>query len=214
MLDRFSGSMITIAIAATAASALISAPIAPTSAQGSADSPTALAAAAALKTPWGEPNLEDIWTDESDTPLQRLGNYASQEFFTEAQRAALDSERAALLARDKRAERGTETDVTWGYNSVFLSLKRIGARTSLIVAPPDGRILPLTSEAQKTVAADQEFRLALLQTTQTCKSKLAACSAGKYDPTPSPRRAELPPRYNTARMNRHDGSGSSDDGCR
>ena len=32
-----------------------------------------------------------------------------------------------------------------------------------------------------------------------------ACSGGKYDPTPSPRRAELPPRYNTARMNRHDG---------
>ena len=31
-----------------------------------------------------------------------------------------------------------------------------------------------------------------------------ACSGGKYDPTPSPRRAELPPRYNTARMNRHD----------
>jgi hypothetical protein len=28
---------------------------------------------------------------------------------------------------------------------------------------------------------------------------------GKYDPTPSPRLAEPPPRYNTARMNRHDG---------
>ena len=27
---------------------------------------------------------------------------------------------------------------------------------------------------------------------------------GKYDPTPSPRRAERAPRYNTARMNRHD----------
>src|SRR5262249_19763667 len=28
---------------------------------------------------------------------------------------------------------------------------------------------------------------------------------GKYDPAPSPRLAELPQRYNTARMNRHDG---------
>jgi hypothetical protein len=26
---------------------------------------------AALKTPWGEPDLQGIWTDESDTPLQR-----------------------------------------------------------------------------------------------------------------------------------------------
>jgi hypothetical protein len=34
---------------------------------------------------------------------------------------------------------------------------------------------------------------------------LAACSGGKYDPKPTPRRAELPARYNTARMNRHDG---------
>jgi hypothetical protein len=32
-----------------------------------------------------------------------------------------------------------------------------------------------------------------------------ACSGGKYDPTPSPRLAQPPPRYNTARMNRHDG---------
>src|SRR5262249_55262584 len=35
--------------------------------------------------------------------------------------------------------------------------------------------------------------------------KSVACSGGKYDPMPSPRLAELPPRYNTARMNRHDG---------
>src|SRR5262245_41157745 len=67
--------------------------------------------APALKTPWGEPDLQGIWTDETDTPLQRSPRYASQEFFTEAQRAELDSERAALLGRDKRVERGTELDV-------------------------------------------------------------------------------------------------------
>ena len=86
-----------------------------------------------------------------------------------------------------------------------MSTKRTGARTSLIVDPPNGRIPPLTPEAQKIAAADREFRLALLQATETCKNKSPACSGGKYDPTPSPRRAELPPRYNTARMNRHDG---------
>jgi hypothetical protein len=63
----------------------------------------------------------------------------------------------------------------------------------------------LTPEAQKAAAADREFRLVLLQATETCKSKAMACSGGKYDPTPSPRRAELPPRYNIARTNRHDG---------
>jgi hypothetical protein len=159
----------------------------------------------ALKTPWGEPDLQGIWTYESDTPLQRLAKYASQEFFTEAQRAELDRERAAMLARDPRQERGSETDVTRGYNSVFLSVKRIGARTSLIVDPPNGRIPALTPDAQKLAAADRDFRLALLQSTETCKSGAPACSGGKYDPTPSTRRAERPPRYNTARINRNDG---------
>jgi len=159
---------------------------------------------AALKTSWGEPDLQGIWTDESDTPLQRSPKYANQEFFTDAQRAELDKERAALLGRDKRVERGTELDVAGAYNSVFMMMKRTGQRTSLIVDPPNGRIPPLTPEAQQRAAAEKEFRLALLQATDTCKKESVACAGGKYDPTPSPRYSELPPRYNTARMNRHD----------
>ena len=171
--------------------------------------------APALKTPWGEPDLQGIWMDESDTPLQRSPKYANQEFFTEAQRAELDKERAALLGRDKRVERGTELDVAGAYNAAFMSIKHTGVRTSLIVDPPNGRIPPLTPEAQKRATAEREFRLALLQATETCKSKSVACNGGKYDPTPSPRLAELPARYNTARMNRHDGpeDGALPDRC-
>ena len=172
-------------------------------------------ATAILKTPWGEPDLQGIWTDESDTPLQRPAKYANQEFFTEEQRQELDKERAALLGRDKRVERGTELDVAGAYNAVFMSMKRTGLRTSLIVDPPNGRLPALTPEAQKIAAADRAFRLALLQSTDTCKNKSVACGGGKYDPTPSPRRAELPARYNTARMNRHDGpeDGALPDRC-
>jgi hypothetical protein len=162
-------------------------------------------AQAPLKTPWGEPDLQGIWTYEFDTPLQRLAKYASQEFFTEEQRAELDRARTEMIERDRRPERGSEMDVTRGYNSVFLSVKRISARTSLIVDPPNGRIPPLTPDAQKAAAADRDFRLALLQSTDTCKNKAAACSGGTYDPAPSPRRAERPPRYNTGRINRNDG---------
>src|SRR5437879_3285205 len=135
--------------------------------------------AAALRTPWGEPDLQGIWMDESDTPLQRSPKYANQEFFTEAQRAELDKERAALLGRDKRVERGTELDVAGAYNAVFLSVKHTGARTSMIVDPPDGRIPPRTQEAQKVAAADREFRLALLQATETCKKKSIAFGGGR-----------------------------------
>jgi hypothetical protein len=197
MRETLSGAM--VATLASAA-ALISISVDRTLAQGPSDAATA----PALRTPWGEPDLQGIWTDETDTPLQRLAKYANQEFFSEAQRAELDSARAALLARDNR-ERGTEMDVTRGYNSVFLSVKRVGARTSLIIDPPNGRLPPLTQAAQSIAAAERQFRLALMQSTDTCKNKLPACNGGNYDPSPSPRRAEQPTRYNTARMNRHDG---------
>jgi hypothetical protein len=156
------------------------------------------------KTPWGEPDLQGIWTDETATPFQRSARYANQEFFTEEQRAALDNERATLLGRNRRGERGSELDVSGAYGAEFGGIKRTGKRTSLVVDPPNGRIPPVTPEAQKIAAADKEFRLALLQSTQTCKNELSACRGGKYDPKPTPRRAERPTRYNTARMNRHD----------
>ena len=207
MRDCFLGSLATLAIAAAAVSAAVSVSISPTSAQAPA--------APVLKTAWGEPDLQGIWTDESDTPLQRSAKYADQEFFTQAQRAELDKARAALLGRDRRVERGTELDVAGAYNAQFASLKRTGARTSRIVDPPNGRIPALTPEAQKAAAAERAFRLALLQATQTCKNKSVACQGGKFDPTPSPRRSELPPRYNTARMNRFDGpeDGALPDRC-
>lgn len=168
-----------------------------------------------IKTQWGEPDLQGIWTDETDTPLQRAPRFANQEFFTEEQRAELDKERIALLGRDRRVERGTELDVAGAYSAVFMSMKKTGARTSMIVSPANGRVPPLTQEAQKLIAADRDFRLALLQSTGTCKNKSVACAGGKYDPTPSPRRAERPPRYNTGRINRHDGpeDGALGDRC-
>jgi hypothetical protein len=117
----------------------------------------------------------------------------------------LDRVRSEVLGRERRAERGTERDVSGSYNNVLVSFKRTGARTSLIVDPPNGRIPPLTPEAQQLANAEREFRLALLQSTETCKNKEAACSGGRYDPARSPRFAELPPRYNAGRMNRNDG---------
>ncbi len=202
MRDWFSGSMTAAAIAA-AGGAIISASIVAVQAQAPAASVTA--AAPALTTPWGEPDLQGIWTDEGDTPLQRSPKFANQEFFTEAQRAELDNARSAFLGRDRRSQRGTEADVAGAYNAVFTPMKRTGLRTSRIVDPPNGRLPPVTAEFQKLAAAERAFRVALLQSTETCKNKEPACNGGKYDPAHSPRFEELPPRYNTARMNRHYG---------
>jgi len=156
------------------------------------------------KTPWGEPDLQGIWTDPYQTPLQRPAQFASKEFFTDEERAELDRQRAGIPRRDARVERGTERDVAGAYNAVFQSVRPTGKRTSLIVDPPDGRIPSLTPEATKRNQTEREYRLALLQATVTCKNHDAACAGGKYGP-PSPRRAEMPPFYNTGRTNRNDG---------
>src|SRR6202043_2565219 len=122
--------------------------------------PTASVQAPAVpvpRTPWGEPDLQGIWTDETDTPLQRSPKYANQEFFTAAQRAELDRQRAAMPGREKRAERGTVADVAGAYNDVFTPKKRTGLRTSRIVDPPNGRLPSMTPEAAKAAAAERAF---------------------------------------------------------
>jgi hypothetical protein len=161
-------------------------------------------AKASTTTPWGDPDLQGIWTDDFQTPLQRAARYANKEFFTDEERAELDRQRASILRRDQRVEKGSERDVAGAYNAVFQSIKHTGKRTSLVVDPPDGRIPPQTPEVKKRMEEDRAFRLALLQPTVTCKNQDAACAGGKYGPV-SPRRAEVPAFYNTGRLNRADG---------
>src|SRR6266550_7110255 len=71
--------------------------------------------AAALKTTWGDPDLQGIWTDDYATPLQRPAKYAGKEFFTDAERAELNRQSAAILRREYRDRdaqgKGTEQDV-------------------------------------------------------------------------------------------------------
>jgi hypothetical protein len=107
MGDRFAGSMISVSIAAAAVGSNTQ-----TSAQAPAASIAAPAPAQALKTPWGEPDLQGIWNDEFDTAFQRPAKYANKEFFTEEQREELDKERATLLGR-----RATEREFIGAYNS-------------------------------------------------------------------------------------------------
>src|SRR5712672_2578788 len=202
MGNRFSTSMVTVAFTTTAVSAAISVLATRASAQAPASSNTA------LKTPWGEPDLQGIWTEEFDTPLQRPARFGTQEFLTEAQRQELDRQRAAHYGDDPRQERGSAVDVGGAYNTTFLTIKHAGTRTSMIVDPPDGRLPPQTTEAQRAAAADREFFLVLLQSTNACKNKEPVCAGGKYEPTPSPRFSEPPPRYhavNNPRLNRSDG---------
>ena len=156
------------------------------------------------KTAQGHPDLQGIWLDEFQTPLERPAQYANKEFFTEEERQQQDDDRSGNIGRNRRVERGSQQDVAGAYNAVFTSAKPTGRRTSLVVDPPNGRIPALTPQMQEQNRLDREFRLALLQNTDTCKTKSPACNGGTYGP-PSPRLAEVSATYNTQRMNRHNG---------
>lgn len=150
----------------------------------------------APRTPWGTPDLQGLWTNSHDIPLQRPSKYADKEFFTDEERAELDRQRQEIVSKDvRRHGKGSEQDVGGAYaTNIFLSHKPTGRRTSLIIDPKDGRIPPLTAEAQKRRSEIREFQLALLQATDVCKNQMPGCTGGKFGPA-SPRRNEVPPHY-------------------
>ena len=167
--------------------------------------PTETAKAAGLKTPWGEGDLQGIWSVELVVPLERPAGVTNA-FYTEKEVAELDRERAqgSVFGNHLRGAPGSEADVNGAYNSVFTSQRPTGRRTSMIIDPPDGKIPPLTPEAKKRQATQREYERALMQNTEVCKDKLPGCDGATYGP-PSPRRDETPPYYVTNAVNRADG---------
>jgi hypothetical protein len=153
----------------------------------------------ALRTPWGDPDLQGIWSNPYVTPLERPKQFGNREFLTKEEIASEEKRLLELSkgpGRDDRQGTGTEKDVARAYNEHWFgdpSLLR-GTRTSLIIDPPDGRIPPLTEDAQYRIATKKEYLAALLQGT----------SGGRPGPI-SPRRSERSPDYNLDRLNRSDG---------
>src|SRR5688572_8175602 len=111
--------------------------------------------AQSFKTPWGDPDLQGTWTNQTLTPLERPAEFAGKPVLTEAEAEAY----VARLRNQNNADirtPGTRRDVTVAYNDAWWDRgERIVSdrRTSLIVDPADGKIPPLTPEAQKRSAA-------------------------------------------------------------
>ena len=153
---------------------------------------------------WGHPNLEGIWLDVYATPFERAPELGDREFATAEERAARDQARSGNAGRDRRGPPGSPQDVSGAYNAVYTSVKPAGPRTSLVVDPPNGRIPALTPATRREDEIRREWRVLLMRNTPTCDQDAPACEGGPFGP-PSPRRFDVPPFYNTSRMNRHDG---------
>ena len=128
----------------------------PAPAQNAAPAP---GQANAPKTPWGEPDLQGIWSVELLVPLERPAGVTT-EFYTEEQVAEIDGQRAgkSVFGNHLRDRPRSEADVAGAYNAVFTSQRPTSRRTAMIIDPPDGKLPSFTPEAQQRRAAYQEYQ--------------------------------------------------------
>jgi len=107
----------------------------------------------APRTPDGQPDLQGIWTNATLTPLQRPAELGDKQYFTEQEATAYERQRIEQNDVDRvEGERGAADLARRAYNNAWFERGTNvvkSRRTSLIVDPPDGKVPPFTSEAQK-----------------------------------------------------------------
>ena len=132
------------------------------------------------KTPWGDPDIQGIWpgTAMVGTPLERDKSLGTRAFLTEDEfkkreeraktQAAVDNEETVSdLTKCDPGRGGLGNTPTTCKNGVSIGPPlywddrgKPSKQASLVMDPPDGRIPPLTPEAQKMAAERQAARRA------------------------------------------------------
>ena len=104
------------------------------------------------RTAWGDPYLQGVYTFATTTPMERPEALGDQETYTEAELAELEAQVAARYVIPNRPAEGAA--VPGSYDRIWTAGERgmPSNRTSLIVDPPNGRMPPLTPEAQLLLA--------------------------------------------------------------
>ena len=126
------------------------------------------------RTPWGHPDLQGVWNFTLNTPLERPAEFGVRAVLTEEEGAVRAQADAQLRSKQNNpapvAEVGSSgrprtiyDDGQGGtssraYNRFWVDLRRTSLQTSLVVDPPDGRIPPLTAEAEQWHAEQQIIR--------------------------------------------------------
>jgi hypothetical protein len=107
----------------------------------------------------GQPDLQGVWTNATLTPLERPPQFAGKPFLTEQEAADYVKQLLHQVNSDRR-DGGAQTDVGRSYNEFWRDRGNglvADLRTSLIIDPPDGRVPPLTTEAQNRMDETREW---------------------------------------------------------
>ena len=116
----------------------------------------------------GQPDLQGIWANNSATPMERPEQLAGKAVLSDEELAELtqrvnqfrDSEQAGDLLGDRLIQQALGNSefndfdvITGNYNAFWLVERSLDNRTSLIVDPPNGRILALTAVGRSVRAS-------------------------------------------------------------
>ncbi len=109
------------------------------------------------RTASGKPDLTGLWDFATLTPLERPKEFGERAFLTREEVAAIEK-RAADSALQDRAPAAGDPGTYNRFWTDFGSRVVEGARNSLVIDPPDGRIPPLTPAARAREDAMWEKR--------------------------------------------------------
>ncbi len=154
MTERLYTRMAAVAIvAASLTTARVSGQAAPPAAK----SKTAAKAWTPSRTPWGDLDLQGIWTSDSENgvPFERPEQFAG--------RPTLEGEQLEQLLEQRAAQRSQNAPLAGGITGAgpthwYENWGAKSSRTSMVIDPADGRVPPLTPEAEQRAAARNDAR--------------------------------------------------------
>jgi hypothetical protein len=98
------------------------------------------------RTPWGDPDLQGLWNNQTVAPLERPAPLANKPFWTEAEAADVEKNGMQTLLKGV----APEVPFSGELNEIWLEPGKVLRKrnTSMVIDPPDGKI-PYTPEGKQ-----------------------------------------------------------------